>query len=295
MISIVVLGEKDHGKSTLVGRLIYETKSMPADRLWEIRRAAKKSGRAFEWAHLLDSFRYEREREMTLDTTRACVRLGKNLYEFIDVPGHKKFIRNMLTGASDATCGILVIDAKEGITPQTLKHIEIARFLGIEKIIVAINKIDRINYSASLFKEMIKIFADALRRHGLKHETPFIPIVAHAGHNLIRKTAFTKQFLKPTLAESIQKNFTPVHAKKTSVSHAPKARDHKANCLFVEKPKAELVLESDGSVYQISKLLGMKKIYSPQNVLIKLAKAAVLTKKFVIKSKGRTIGMCAHN
>lgn len=295
VVRVAVLGEKDHGKSTLIGRLLYETGSVPEDRLREIKKASKKSGIRFEWAHLLDSFRYEREREMTLDTTRAFARLGKNLYEFIDVPGHKQFIRNMLTGASDATCGILVIDVKEGIAPQTLKHIEIAQFLGIEKILIAVNKIDKISYSVSLFKKAEKIFADILQHHGVTYKTSFIPIAASWGHNLIKKTLLAKRLRKLTLAGSIQKNFQLSAGVETRTFLSKRSHCHKATCLFVEKPQKKLVLESGLASYPILKLLGFKKTYSPQAVIVKLARATALKKKFVVKSKGRIIGMCAHN
>lgn len=132
-IPVVLLGEKNHGKSTLLGRILYETKSFPADRLKEIKKIAANSKKRFEWAHLLDSFRYERENEMTLDTTRAIAKIGNQTYEFIDVPGHKELIKNMVTGAADAEFGILVVAADEGITKQTLEHLAIAKFLKLKK------------------------------------------------------------------------------------------------------------------------------------------------------------------
>jgi len=207
-IPIVVLGEKDHGKSTLLGRLLYETRAFPNDRLSEIRKAAKKSTQRFEWAHLLDSFRYERENEMTLDTVPAIAEINGAVYEFIDVPGHRSLIKNMLSGATRARYAIALVDAAEGIKPQTIRHLNIARFLGVSHLIAVINKCDRIGYSREKFTRAEKLTAAALRKCAFPNAA-VLPLVATTGDNLIRRSHHLAWFRGPTLFQAIEKNFHP--------------------------------------------------------------------------------------
>lgn len=208
MLSIAVLGEKNHGKSTLIGRIIFETKSMPNDRVREVKLALANSKKKFEWAHLLDSFRYEREHEMTLDTTRAIVHFGQTSYEFIDVPGHKKLIKNMLTGASEATCAIVVIDIREGIRPQTLRHLKIARFLGIEKILAVVNKCDLAKNPKLEFTKIREEIAGKLNNIGYD-DVQILPIAAFGGDNLRTRSKKMTWYRGPTLFESIKMCLAP--------------------------------------------------------------------------------------
>lgn len=205
-IPIVVLGEKDQGKSTLLGRLFYETGGLPSDRLREIQNAMRIVGKRFERAHLLDAFRYEREHEMTLDTSRIIVEIGRRLYECIDVPGHPELIKNMLSGASEAHYAILVVEAKGGITPQTTLHLEIAKFLGIKKLIAVINKCDLIGYSREQFERKKLEVADALAHTGFGN-APILPLNAATGDNLLARTQRLRWFCGPTLLHAIEKNF----------------------------------------------------------------------------------------
>jgi len=291
MITIVVLGEKDHGKSTLIGRLIFETKSLPDDRMWNVKKAMKGRGQKFEWAHLLDSFRYEREREMTLDTTRAIVKLGEKIFEFIDVPGHKELIKNMLTGAGDAKFAILVIDVSEGIKPQTLKHLEIADFLGIKKFIIAVNKLDKIKYSRIKYEEMLKDFSLVLSEHSLGKKQIFIPISAFTGNNLLKKTTRLKWFRGPTLAQTIQQIF--IASAMGKPKHGANRTKHiEPVCLFIEKPAGNISIESGHKNFPISKLSGFKKIHELKRVSIEFNKIASLKNNFVIKRKSKIIGIC---
>ena len=219
----------------------------------------------------MDSFRYEREREMTLDTTRAVINLNGKFYEFIDVPGHKELIKNMLMGASDAKYAILVIDIIKGITPQTLRHLEIAKFLGIKKLIIAINKLDKIKYSRAKYEKALKNFSLVLLKRGFDKKQIFIPVSAFTGGNLLKKTARLKWFKGPTLANAIQKTLSTSHSK---------------------KPKGKLIVESGHASSPISKLAGFKKIHELQRISIEFNKTAALQNNFVIKRKGRIIGIC---
>jgi len=173
---------------------------MPEDRIKDIQNALAGSKKKFEWAYLLDSFRQEREREMTLDTTRAIIRLGGRSYECIDVPGHKELIKNMLTGASEARFAIVVIDIREGITPQTLRHLKIAKFLGIEKIIIAVNKCDLTKYVENEFTKLRKKIFEKAELVGYR-TVHVIPIAAFFGDNVTIRSKKMTWYSGPTLGE----------------------------------------------------------------------------------------------
>ena len=138
-INLVVVGHKDHGKSTLIGRLLYDSKAIPKQKLDEIRTELKQSGKKFEFAFLLDSLEEERRGGLTMDIMQTPFKSQKYLYTIIDCPGHKEFIKKMLTGASQADAALLVVSAKEGIQDQTRQHAFLIKTLGIEKLVVAIN------------------------------------------------------------------------------------------------------------------------------------------------------------
>jgi len=202
-VSIVVLGEKDHGKSTLIGRLLYETASIPVDRIRDARTVAKDMGKDFEWAHLLDSFRYEREHEMTLDTTRAIVKSRRRLYEFIDVPGHEELVKNMVSGASHATCAAVVVAADRGIQPQTVQHVRIAQLLGINRFFIVINKCDTIGYSRNRFYTIARDVRKKLKQIGLER-LRVLPLAAVQGENLTKKSDSLSWFRGPTFLEAVE-------------------------------------------------------------------------------------------
>ena len=288
---IVVLGEKDHGKSTLIGRLIFETRSLPEDRMKDVRKAIKVSGKKFEWAHLLDSFRYEREHEMTLDTTRAMVNLGVKLFECIDVPGHKELIKNMLTGAGDAKFALLIIDIRAGIKPQTLKHLDIAEFLGIEKLIIAVNKVDAIGYSQTAFDEAKEKFSKILENRRLAKKASIIPVSAFLGNNLIKRTSVLGWYSGPTLCQAMLKTFRAGVRKASAPGFARSAKVQPV-CIFIRPPIGKIILESEFKNIAIKNIAGFQKINEPQKISLEFGKPQVLENRFVIKQKGRIIGIC---
>lgn len=188
-ITIVMLGHKDHGKSTLIGRLLLDTGSIKESKLEEIKNITQEQGQEFEIAHLVDSFREEREGGMTIDTTRALIKGEHRLYELIDVPGHAELISNMITGASGAKNAILIIDVKEGIKEQTSQHLEIARLLGIEEIAVAVNKMDLVEFEEKEFQDIKQKLIYVLKEVGYLTEAIHIfPISAKRGDNVVRKS-----------------------------------------------------------------------------------------------------------
>ncbi len=151
---ITMLGEKDHGKSTLIGSLLIASGSATEQRINEAKKYAKR-GR-FEPGYILDSFAEERAQEMTIDTTRAEMVYKGAMYEFIDVPGHLELIKNMMSGASNGEMAVLMVSMKqgEGLKPQTKRHVFISNMFGIKSLVVAVNKMDMIGYSRDAFEKM---------------------------------------------------------------------------------------------------------------------------------------------
>ena len=182
-LKFVIVGHVDHGKSTLIGRLLYDTNSLPPDKIEEIRKTSETLGSDTEFAFLLDHLEEERKQGITIDTTQVFFRTDKREYVIIDAPGHVEFVRNMITGASQAEAAILIVDAKEGIKEQTKRHATIISLLGLDQIIVVINKMDLVNYSEEVYKTLESGITKLLGALGAKPRM-CIPISALKGDNI---------------------------------------------------------------------------------------------------------------
>lgn len=205
-IPVVIIGHKDHGKSTLIGRLILDTGSVKESRVKEVKEVDESDGRAFELAHLVDSFHQEREREMTMDTTRAVLKGKERNYQLIDVPGHAELISNMLTGASGAQAALLTVSLKEGVEEQTRQHLEVARLLGIEQLGVAINKIDAVGYRQEAYNDFKDRVAKILDEIGYSSEKiKFFPVSAKLGDNVVKLSEKTAWYQGQTLMEFLER------------------------------------------------------------------------------------------
>jgi len=187
-LRIVLGGEVDCGKSTLIGRLLYDTDSISSQAKKELQKTCQDLGKDLEFAYLLDSFQEEREEEFTLDTTQAILKTKDREYLLIDVPGHRALLKNMLTGASYAEAAILVVDVKKILEEQTRRHLYILKFLGIEQIIVSINKMDSVSYDEKYFVEARRQVEKFLKEIKL-YSNYIIPISAKEGENLLEKTS----------------------------------------------------------------------------------------------------------
>src|SRR5512140_1111447 len=148
---IVLVGHVDHGKSTLVGRLFYDTDSLPDGKYEAVARVCEDTGKEFEFAFLLDALEEERDQGITIDTAQAYFATDKRDYVIIDAPGHKEFLKNMVTGAASADAAILLIDAEEGVQEQSRRHGYLLKLLGIRQVTVVINKMDLVDYSEEVF------------------------------------------------------------------------------------------------------------------------------------------------
>lgn len=183
VLNIVVVGHVDHGKSTVIGRLLYDTKSLPEGAIDRVKRIAKEKGKPFEYAYLLDAFEEEQKQGITIDTTQLQFRTDKRDYVIIDAPGHKEFLKNMISGAASAEAALLIIDANEGIQEQSKRHGYILSLLGIQKAYVLVNKMDLIEYSEEKFnniKQEMNEFLNSLHVYPLK----YIPVSAFHGENI---------------------------------------------------------------------------------------------------------------
>lgn len=204
--NIVITGHVDHGKSTLIGRLLYDSQNIKDKRIEEVKKIAAEYKKKFEFAHLLDSLEEEVKEEKTIDTTQVIFK-GKNYYTIIDAPGHKEFLKNMLTGASYAHAGVLVVSAFEGVEEQTRRHLFLLHFLGISQIFICINKLDKLDYQKTSFEKMKKELTEILTSLGYHPgKIPFIPISALEGDNVYDKSRKISWYQGPTLIEALDEN-----------------------------------------------------------------------------------------
>ena len=201
-LKIVITGHVDHGKSTLIGRLLFDTGSLSSDKIEEIRQICTALGKEFEYGYILDNLEEERDQGITIDTTQIFFSSKKRHYVIIDAPGHVEFIKNMITGASQADTAVIIIDAEEGIREQTKRHAFILSMLGIKKVIVLINKMDRVGYDQEHFTSVKDVCMDFLRGIGLE-ALHVIPISASNGDNVAIKSVHISWYRGPAFLEAL--------------------------------------------------------------------------------------------
>ena len=182
-LRVVAVGHVDHGKSTLIGRLLHDTGNLPDGKLEELRAISERRGVAFEWSFVLDALQSERDQAVTIDTTRIWMRTPEREVVLIDAPGHKEFLRNMVTGASDADAALLLVDAYEGVSEQTRRHSLLLELIGVGRAIVVVNKMDRVGYDSGRFATIRTEMEALLRRAGVE-AVAFVPISAREGENV---------------------------------------------------------------------------------------------------------------
>lgn len=201
-LKIVIVGHVDHGKSTLIGRLFYDTDSLPPEKIEEIQRTCEDLGREMEFAFLMDHLQEEREQGVTIDTAQTFFKTDKREYVIIDAPGHKEFLKNMITGASQAEAAILIIDAMEGLQEQTRRHAYILDMLGLKQVIVVINKMDLVDFNEKRFEEVKSSLTTFLDSINIKPSF-FIPISAKEGDNVAKKADIMGWYNGFTILEAL--------------------------------------------------------------------------------------------
>ncbi len=202
-LNLVVIGHVDHGKSTLVGRLLYDTGSIPEEQMRKLKELAKELKKeTFEFAFVMDRLKEERERGVTIDIMHQRFSTQKYDFTIIDAPGHRDFVKNMITGTSQADCAILVVSAKDGVQEQTKEHAFLAKILGINQLVVAINKMDAVNYDEAKYKETVEAVKKLLAPMGYKvDELQFVPTSGYMGDNVAKKSSNMSWYSGPTILE----------------------------------------------------------------------------------------------
>jgi bifunctional enzyme CysN/CysC len=201
-VRIVIVGHVDHGKSTLVGRLLHETGSLPEGKLEMLKAVSARRGMPFEWSFLLDALQTERDQGITIDTTQIRFRTRSRDVVLIDAPGHAEFLRNMITGASQADGAVLIIDALEGVRDQTRRHGYLLHLLGVKQVAVVVNKMDRVEFSAERFKEISDEISAHLIGLGVT-PSAVIPISARDGDGVAVHTPRIGWYKGPTVVEAL--------------------------------------------------------------------------------------------
>jgi bifunctional enzyme CysN/CysC len=201
-LRVVFVGHVDHGKSTLIGRILHDTGSLPEGKVEEIKKACTAEGMGFEFAFLLDALLEEQKQNVTIDTTEIPFRTPRRQYAIIDAPGHKEFLKNMITGASRADAAILVISADEGVREQSRRHAYLLSMLGVKHVIVVVNKMDLVDYSEKRFREIEQEYQKFLCELGLEART-FIPASAREGENVARASMKMKWYCAASVLEAL--------------------------------------------------------------------------------------------
>ena len=201
-LPIVIVGHVDHGKSTLIGRLLYDTDCLPPDKFVEIQASSKELGKRLEFAFVMDCLEEERSRGITIDTTQTFFKTKKRRYVIIDAPGHKEFLKNMITGSSQAEAALLIIDSFEGVRDQTKRHAYILGMLGLKQVCVLLNKIDLVNYSKDKFFDLKAEVTEFLNKLNV-HPTFVLPISAIHGDNVASPSEKLSWFDGPTVLQAL--------------------------------------------------------------------------------------------
>jgi len=188
--NLAIIGHVDHGKSTLVGRLLYETGSIPEHIIEQHREEAEEKGKGgFEFAYVMDNLAEERERGVTIDIAHQEFQTDEYYFTIVDTPGHRDFVKNMITGASQADNAVLVVAADDGVAPQTQEHVFLARTLGINELIVGVNKMDLVDYEESRYQEVVAEVKELLDQVQFDTaDASFIPISALEGDNVVERS-----------------------------------------------------------------------------------------------------------
>ncbi len=199
---IVIVGHVDHGKSSLIGRLLHDTGSLPPGKVEELEKISARRGMEIEWSFVLDAFQAERDQAVTIDTTQIWFKTGLRDYVIIDAPGHREFLKNMVSGAASADAAIMVVDAEEGVREQSRRHAYLLHLLGVRQVAVVINKMDLVDFSQTRFDEVSKEITEYLRSIGAA-PMMVVPISARGGDNIASRSARTPWYDGPTVISAL--------------------------------------------------------------------------------------------
>ncbi len=209
-LRIVVVGHVDHGKSTLVGRLLHDVGALPDGKMRQVEANCRSRGMPFEWAFVTDALQIERDQGITVDVSHIPFKSKKRPYVLIDAPGHREFVKNMVTGAAAADAAVLVIDVAEGVREQSRRHGLLLHLLGIEQVAIVLNKMDLIAYDQARFEAVRAEYEDYLASIGVR-PAAMVPVAAREGANVVERSATMPWYQGSTMLAALD-------------SFAPKAR-----------------------------------------------------------------------
>ncbi|MCK5270382.1 MAG: 50S ribosome-binding GTPase, partial [Sedimentisphaerales bacterium] len=201
-LKFVAVGHVDHGKSTLIGRLLYDTGSLPPDKMEEVRKFSEDADGVPEFAFVMDHLEEERRNRITIDTAQIFFSTARREYTIIDAPGHKQFLKNMITGSTQAEAALLLVDAMEGLREQTHRHAYMLSLLGVKQLMVVINKMDLIEYDKEKYDVLSSAVTKRLSEFGLE-PLMVIPISARLGDNVAQRSEKLNWYEGPTLLEAL--------------------------------------------------------------------------------------------
>src|SRR5450759_4158219 len=201
-INIVIVGHVDHGKSTVIGRLLADTRSLPEGKLEDVKALCARNAKPFEYAFLLDALKDERNQGITIDSARCFFKTKKRDYIVIDAPGHIEFLKNMVTGAARAEAALLVIAADKGIQENSKRHGYLVSMLGIRQVVVLLNKMDLVGYDRQVYDTLCAEYTAFLETLRVK-PISFIPISARDGENLVTPSKQMPWYQGPTVLDQL--------------------------------------------------------------------------------------------
>ncbi len=198
-MNVVIVGHVDHGKSTLVGRLLADTGTLPTGKLDAVRRLCERTSKPFEYAFLLDALEDEQDQGITIDTARVFFKTDKREYILIDAPGHIEFLKNMISGAARAEAAILLIDAREGVKENSRRHGYVLRMLGVRHVVVAVNKMDLVGFDQKVFDAIEEEYRGFLAGIGAVSPRRFVPVCSRDGDNIAERSERMGWYDGPTI------------------------------------------------------------------------------------------------
>ena len=201
-MNIVIVGHVDHGKSTVIGRLLADTGSLPEGKLEQVRTQCELNSKPFEYAFLLDALKDEQAQGITIDAARVFFKSKLRHYLILDAPGHIEFLKNMITGAARAEAALLVIDAAEGVQENSRRHGYMVSLLGIRQLAVVVNKMDLVGWDPGVYDRIVKEYGAFLDQVGIRPAS-FIPVSARGGDNIADRSASLQWYQGPTVLEAL--------------------------------------------------------------------------------------------
>ena len=201
-LRVVIVGHVDHGKSTVIGRLLADTGSLPKGKLDALRSQCERNAKPFEYAFLLDALKDEQAQGITIDAARVFFATARRRYIIVDAPGHLEFVKSMVTGASRAEAALLVIDAKEGVRENSRRHGYLLSMLGISRIVVLVNKMDLVGYDQAAYEGVVAEYGAFLEQIGVP-AFRLLPVAAWAGDNIATRSEKLSWYGGPTVLETL--------------------------------------------------------------------------------------------